>query len=256
MPPIFRTMGGHFTVQLSQLHTPEGHWEVPALATLGFVHTVHRVIAPLADIATELFPDIEQTHYLDESTLRDAIALDGLSPGIVRRVCQLVMLAAERTDIVLLTCSSIGPCADVARAMVSVPVLRIDEPMAQEAVALGQRIAVVATLGSTLLPTVDMVEACASRAGKQVTVESALCEGAFDAASNGRQQEHDEIVLRRLAGLIGPPDPVDVVVLSQASMARVAEQLPAGNAVPILSSPRSGIMRAGQVLQSLDGQEG
>ena len=72
------------------------------MAALGLVHTVHRVIEPLSEIAAELFPDIDQIHYLDESTLRDAIQLDGLSPDIVRRVCQLVMLAAERSDLVLL----------------------------------------------------------------------------------------------------------------------------------------------------------
>jgi len=226
------------------------------VATLGFVHTVHRVINPLSELAAELCPEADQLHYLDESTLKDAIAHNGLTPDITRRVSQLVLLAAERSDVVLLTCSSIGPCVDVAREMVSVPVLRIDEPMAEEAVGVGMQIGVAATLGSTLGPTADIIETCAARAGKQVTVRRMLCEGAFDAASAGRQDEHDRIVLDGLASLIDPADPVDVVVLAQASMARIADLLPRGNDVPVLSSPRSGILRAAQTLRNLPAREG
>ena len=220
------------------------------MPTLGFVHTVHRLIPQLAALTSELFPDVGQTHYLDESTLKEAIALGGLSPDIVRRVCQLVLLAAERSNLVLLTCSSIGPCAEVAAQMVSVPVLRIDEPMAEEAVELGRRIGVIATLRSTLQPTADLVERYAAQAGKVVEIKRVLCEGAFEAAAGGDREEHDRLVLQGLGGLLGPPDPVEVVVLAQASMARVAERLPEGNLVPILASPRSGIQRAGERLRA------
>jgi hypothetical protein len=49
--------------------------------------------------------------------------------------------------------------------------------------------------------------------------------------------------LRRLAA------EVDVVVLAQASMARVAETLPAAERpVPVLSSPRLGMERAAELL--------
>jgi len=225
------------------------------LPTIGFVHTVHRVIPSLSEITDGLFPQMDQLHYLDESTLKDAIALGGLSADIVRRVCGLVVLAAERSDLVLLTCSSIGPCADIATSLVDVPVLRIDEPMAEEAVGLGRRIGVIATLGSTLGPTVGIIEKCARRTGKQVTIEQVLCEGAFQAAGEGHQEEHDRIVLEGLRRLTDPDDPMDAVVLAQASMARVADKLPSTTKVPILSSPRSGIARAGQVLQQLGTRE-
>ena len=166
-----------------------------------------------------------------------------------------MLLAAERSDLVLLTCSSIGPCAEVAAEMVSVPVLRIDEPMAEEAVAIGKRIAVIATLGSTLKPAADLVERHAERAGRRVAIERVLCEGAFEAASAGNPEEHDRIVLEGLESLVGPPQPANVVVLAQASKARVAERLPPDNPIPILSSPRSGIRRAGEVLRVVAGQE-
>lgn len=221
------------------------------MATLGFVHTVHRIIPGLAGIGRELFPDVQQAHFLDESTLQDAIRAGGVTPDILRRVCALVALAAESCDLVLVTCSSIGPGADLAKSLVSVPVLRIDRPMCDLAVQTGSRVGVIATLPTTLRPTVDLLERCALEADTHTSVRQVLCDGAFAAAAAGDQETHDRLVREGLESLLSVPQAVDVVVLAQASMARVAEQLPAGNTVPILSSPRSGIQRAGEMLTAM-----
>lgn len=221
------------------------------MPTLGLVHTVHRVIPGLAELGRELFPELAQLHYLDESVLQDAIREQGLTPDIVRRVCGLVELAAERSDLVLVTCSSIGPCAEVARQLVSVPVLRLDRPMAEAAVLQGATVGVVATLASTLRPTVELVRQCALEADRHVSVRQVLVEGAFAAAAGGDQEAHDRLVLEGLQALTSGPEAVEVVVLAQASMARVAEQMPSESPVPILSSPRSGVQRAGEMLHAM-----
>ncbi len=62
-----------------------------------------------------------------------------------------------------------------------------------------------------------------------------MCEGAFTALKAGDIEHHDELVkagLRRIEPL------VDVVILAQASMARVLAGSAARSRVPILSSPR------------------
>jgi Asp/Glu/hydantoin racemase len=221
------------------------------MPTLGLVHTVHRVIPGLAGLGRELFPNLRQLHYLDESLLQDAISEGGLTPDIVRRACGLIALAAERSDLVLVTCSSIGPCVEVARQMVRVPVLRVDRPMAEAAVRQGARLGVIATLASTLRPTVDLLQQCALEADRHVSVRQVLVEGAFAAAAGGDQAAHDRLVLDDLRALAAGPGSVEVVVLAQASMARVAEQLPPDDAVPILSSPRGGMQRAGEMLLAM-----
>lgn len=217
------------------------------MPTLGFVHTVHRLIPGLAELGRELFPTLEQAHFLDESVLREAIVAEGLTPDLIRRVCDLIVLAAAGSDLVLVTCSSIGPCVEVARHLVPVPVLRIDRPMCDQAVTSGRRIGVLASLQTTLSPTLALLETCALEADVHVTVKPALCEGAFAAAAGGDLVTHDRLVLEGWARLTDPADPVDVVVLAQASLARVLEQLPP-TTIPVLSSPRSGVQRAGETL--------
>jgi Asp/Glu/hydantoin racemase len=140
----------------------------------------------------------------------------------------------------VVTCSSIGGATEEIAGKRGWPVVRIDEAMVDRALELGSRIGVVATLRSTLRPTVDLVR---RRAGdRRVGVREALAEGAFTALKAGDRDRHDELVRAALRDLIGT---VDVIVLAQASMARVADSLgPAASRTPILASPELGVARA------------
>lgn len=147
--------------------------------------------------------------------------------------------SVDRPSAVLVTCSSIGEAAEQARAHVRIPVHRIDEPMAAEAVAAGRRIGVLATLSATLQPTRDLLLRKAAEQEEPPLIQESVCPGAFEALRSGATGEHDAVVaaeVRRLAA------EVDVLVLAQASMARVADALPADEVpVPVLTSPRSGL---------------
>lgn len=215
---------------------------------LVFVHTV-----PLMDLFNRLSrellpPDAEVWHVADEILLRVVLAQGGLSPFIHERVASHA-IAAERAGAtaVQLTCSSISPCAESAQSRVRIPVLKIDEPMVDRALELGPRIGVVATAPTTLGPTSDLIRARALAAGKTVEVESRLAEGAYAALFGGDPERHDAIVRQALHDLAQRND---VIVLAQASMARVADSLPDdAQAPPILSSPRLALERAAQVLR-------
>jgi Asp/Glu/hydantoin racemase len=159
--------------------------------------------------------------------------------------------AAEAgADAVLVTCSSIGPAVEVARSLFDLPVLRIDEKMAEQAVTTGRRVGAIATLSTTLKPTVDLLRATAARLGRDVEIESCLCEGAFEAVLRGDTEAHDQSVTANLLQLAGK---VDVIVLAQASMARVAESLPPDpSRPPVLSSPELAMRQARETLEALD----
>lgn len=107
--------------------------------------------------------------------------------------------------------------------------------MADKAVQTGRRIGVIATLSTTLEPTADLILRRAGLAGKQIELTSRLCDGAFDALMRGDGAKHDAIVAAALKEM---SKGVDVIVLAQASMARVVEALPvAERQIPILASP-------------------
>lgn len=215
------------------------------MTTIGFIHTVLGLPPTFASLADELVPQAEYFHIVDETLLANTRKAASLTATTRRRVLGYVESAADAgADLVVVTCSSIGPAVDASRDFVDVPVLRIDEPMADEAVRLGTRVGVVATLATTLQPTAELVERRAIAAGKDVEVDARVCDGAFDALQAGDRDRHDELVREGLQSLLAD---VDVVVLAQASMARVADTL-GESSVPILSSPRLGMERVAALL--------
>lgn len=220
---------------------------------LAFVHTVPSLVELFTRLAAELLPaDVEIIHIADEVLLKVVMAQGGLSPEIYRRVADHAQAAESAgATVVQLTCSSISPCAEPARAMVGIPILKIDDPMVDKALGIGTRIGVAATAATTLKPTADLVRQRAEAMGKRAEVEPVLCQGAFAALVSGHPEEHDRIVLAALAGLRAK---TDVVLLAQASMARVVEAMPAEpQATPVLTSPRLAVERARQVLSEVDG---
>ena len=207
---------------------------------LALIHTVSSLVPVFAKLCRDYMGDVETYNIVDESLLRDTIRDDRLMPHTRLRVVTYIAMAEEAgADGVLVTCSSIGPAVDATKALVAIPVLRVDEPMAAEAVRLGARIGVLATLRTTLDPTAALIRRIASAQGEHRDVATYVCAGAFEAVSIGDTERHDELVragLRRLAGQS------DVIVLAQASMARVVDTMPHGElAIPVLSSPRSGV---------------
>ena len=103
------------------------------------------------------------------------------------------------------------------------------------AMVTGKRIGVIATLQTSLEPTADLISRRAAIAGKNIELTSKLCEGAFEALMSGDAATHDTKVAAALKEL---SQQVDVIVLAQASMARVVETLkPEDLRVPILASP-------------------
>jgi len=216
---------------------------------IGMVHSVASLVSVFNELAAELLPDVEIIHLVDEGLLKDALARGQLTSSMARRFGLLASFAEESgAEMVMLTCSSLAPLVDESKDMVKIPLLKVDEAMADEAVRLGKRIGVIATAYTTLKPTSDLIRARAVLQGKKVEVEAVLCEGAFDALRRGDLETHDHTVKDRLNELMKK---VDVVVLAQASIARVVAQIPEKERkVPILSSPRLGVQRLKEKLES------
>lgn len=217
---------------------------------LAYIHTVAGLAQVFKDLSNELLPGTDVFHIVDESLLQNTIRENHLSNTTTRRLIGYLASAEEAgADLVMVTCSSVGPAVELGRSMVNLPVFRVDEPMADLAVQTGSKIGVAATLETTLNPTAALIESRAARAGKAVKIISKLCAGAFEAVISGDTARHDTIVSAGLRELIPQ---VDVIVLAQASMARVVQGIPEEDRrVPILSSPRLAIEHLAQVLPTL-----
>ncbi len=213
---------------------------------LALIHTVATVIPAFGELCDELLSDTKIVDLVDESILLDVIERGGLDADINRRVAALVIQAeAGGADVVMLTCSSISPCADIAAPLVSVPLLKVDEPMARAAVRDGGTIGVAATLPTTLNPTVSLLKARAAKARKRVRIRPHLCAGAFEALVSGDRPAHDRLVLDGVRDLLKT---THNVVLAQASMAVALAGAELPRAARIRTSPRLAVKNAARVL--------
>jgi len=215
--------------------------------TLGLIHTSATLVPMFQQLVSEHMPNVKVFNIVDDSLIKNTIACGELTPATSRRVVNYVGSAElAGADFILVTCSSIGPAVEAAAALTGVPVLRVDQPMADQAVRTGKRIGVIATLSTTLGPTSDLVKRRAVAAGKEIELQAVLCEGAFDALMSGDGAKHDEMVGKALREL---STKVDVIVLAQASMARVADALALEDKkVPILASPGIAVQHIASIL--------
>ena len=217
---------------------------------LALIHTVGSLPPVFADLVAEALPGVERTDRVDEALLGETIAAGHIPAATAARLRSHVEDAVrDGADLVLVTCSSMGPAVD-ALAADGLPVLRVDEALADEALASGPRIGVAATLSTTLEPTADIIRRRAMVAGRpegHVEIVTELIEGAFAALKAGELERHDELVRAGLRRLVPR---ADVIVLAQASMARVAATLAPEDTQGrrILASPKLGVERAAERL--------
>lgn len=217
--------------------------------TLALIHTSPTLTPLFRNLCAAEMPDVEVFHMVDESLIQDTIRAGRLRGVTIRRLIgQIASAEAAGADAVMVTCSSIGPGVSVAQALFDFPVIRIDEAMAEEAVKRGRRIGVAATLRTTLEPTIELLKAKAAQNGRAIDVVESLSDGAFEAVLSGDVTTHDRILVERL---VQDLHDVDLIVLAQASMARVVDEMPTGVLqVPVLSSPELAVRRAKEILRN------
>lgn len=209
------------------------------MTRVAFLHTGAVVIAPVAEAARAALPaGTTVVNYLDDRIVADLGDAERAA-SVPERLADLAHAAkAAGADVLMLTCSSISHLAASTAERAGLPVLRIDEAMADAAVAVDGRIAVLATLPTTLTPTVALLRERAALVGRDPDISAEVIDGAFAAVSAGDRATHDALVI---AAVERHASEAAVVVLAQASMASAAEA--AGVEVPVLTSIAPGIAR-------------
>jgi aspartate/glutamate racemase len=215
---------------------------------IAIVHTSFLAVESFTQLFEELAPEIVVHHIVDDSLLPEVVAAGCVTDAAHSRLCDLFK-AAEKSgaDVIFSQCSSVGEVADAAAALVDIPIVKVDAEMARVACLTGERVAIAATLGSTLAPTERLIAATAAALGTRAEIHSTLVEGAFERLEAGDRAGHNQRVgdaIRRLAA------EADVVVCAQGSMAAALPEI-GDVGVPVLTSPRLGAESALRTLREV-----
>lgn len=203
------------------------------------IHALKHSIAPIERAFERLWPKAQLMNLLDDSLSRD-LARDGaLTPAMTDRFLALGRYArATGADGILFTCSAFGPCIEaVARELATIPVLKPNEAMIEDAVAMGGRIGLLATFQPTLVSMPPEFPAGTS-------LERCMADGALAALDYGDGAEHDRLAA---AAAVRIKD-CDVIALAQFSLARAADAVHTATGRPVITTPDSAVRKLKRLL--------
>jgi Asp/Glu/hydantoin racemase len=216
------------------------------LMRIALIHALKHSIPAIENAFARLWPEARLANILDDSLSAD-LARDGaLTSAMHDRFLTLARYAAScGADGILFTCSAFGPCIEAcARDLAPLPVLKPNEAMIEEAVALAGPNGRVGLL-ATFAPTLTSMPAEFGAVAPDLTLVPCLAEGALAAMDRGDLDGHDRAAARAAATLAG----VDAIALGQFSLARANTLVAAASGRPVLTTPDSAVRKIRRLLQ-------
>ncbi len=215
--------------------------------TIGIIHAVNLTIRAMQPFLERYIPEVEVVHLCDDTIQRDNISAGiGVIPkhNYFRFVQYAHNLQESGVDLILLACSTFNYAAELARPMIDVPIMQIDRPMMELAVAQGPRVGLLATLGTTVPSSERLLRIVAAENGRTVEITTVLRPEAFEAIQKGDAETHNKMLLEEIEKL---SKKVDSIVLAQLSMSALEPSLK-NTSVPVYDSGTTGFERIRQVL--------
>ena len=187
------------------------------------VHPYFPSMAPIDAAFKAGWPEAQTVNLLDESLYADVPPDGTLSPSLYERVATLLHHCVQSgADGIVFTGTTFGPAIEAARPNLTVPLLRAEEAMAEQAVGMNKDILLVCSAKRAIPVIRGSLEAAAERQGATPHISELWVSGAKDALSAGGMQAHDQLIAREVKAASHP----GVIVIGQISMAGACAHLP------------------------------
>ena len=207
---------------------------------IGLIHAVPMAMGPVADAFAQLWPDAVLMNVLDDRLGLDRADADALTDAMSRRIAALGQYAlASHCDGVLYTCSAFGAAIDAVAQDTNVPVLRPNEAMFAEAIALAENgpVGMVATFEPSVASMTAEFQAEVAARGARTTLRTVVADGAIDAARSGDHATHNRLVAAAARSLEG----CRAIMLAHFSTATALPEVDRSVDVPVLASPSAAV---------------
>jgi Asp/Glu/hydantoin racemase len=212
---------------------------------IALIHATPVAIEPIVSAFRRLWPEARTTNLLEDSLAADLAAEGRLTGRMNERFVTLARYAHGcGADAILFTCSAFGPAIEAAQAALTIPVLKPNEAMFDEALAAGRRIGLLATFAPSIPALRTELEQMARRRKLELEIKTHTIPTALTALHAGQTTEHDRLIAQA-ADQLGL---CDALILGQFSMASAAAMIPDQPGRKVLTSPTSAVMQLKRVL--------
>lgn len=163
-------------------------------------------------------------HEVRADLLAAAEEMGGLTPEIAASTANALLSLAQHADVVVLTCSTLGPSVDEIDERIPSFILRADQALALTAVQAGGEVVVLCAVETTLAPTSSLFYRAALQS--DATIDVRLVPGAWALFKAGNIEGYLSTIAKAADQAYN--DGASVVALAQASMGGAAALVTAG----------------------------
>ena len=202
------------------------------------IHATPVAIDPILSVLQREWPRAEPVNILDDSLSTDLESAGSLTPAITRHI---VTMARYGSDIgaaaILFTCSAFGRAIDAAKTAVSIPVLKPNEAMFEDALLAGNRLGLLATFGPSVPSMETEFDDLVRRQSSSARIESLLVQSAMAALVKGDSQSHNRLLAEAAPQLAE----CDAIMLAHFSTSRALTDVQRAVGCKVLTSPHSAV---------------
>jgi len=211
------------------------------------IHATPVAIQPIVNTFKRLWPAARVTNLLEDSLSGDLAAEGKLTQKMIGRFVTLAHYARDcGADAILFTCSAFGPAIEAAQRALTIPVLKPNEAMLEEALDAGPRIALIATFEPSIPSLKAELDRMATGRKIRIEVSTRSVPHALLALHDGRAEEHDRLIAAAAAEV----GECDALILGQFSMATAAEVIDPVPGRRVLTSPVSAVAQLQRLLRA------
>lgn len=204
--------------------------------------------ADIKGLFKQLDPTIRVNYIADDSLIEDLLANQGPTPSVIKRMCNYAQMAQEMGACLIMNqCSTVSEVSELYGKLLDIPVLKVDQAMAEKAVEIGSNIALVTTNTTTVGPSHRLLLSAAKAAGKEVAVTDFVLAHAMEALFRGDVKAHNDALRAQIEELDGK---YDVIVLAQGSMIAIMPEVKHVK-TPVLTSIPLGVERAVKMVNEI-----
>ncbi|MGB9698652.1 MAG: aspartate/glutamate racemase family protein [Thermodesulfobacteriota bacterium] len=212
---------------------------------VALISSTKAVFRPMEAAFAEIFPEAQLMHILDETLLEDFRREGGLSPHSRTKALQMAMIAQKAgVDGILFTCSTLSPAVDDLRPFISVPMVKIDEPVISFLVQNFKNIALLATAETVLKSVENQFKIIAERLSRQISWHSFVKSDAWPLLNKNPEDFYK--IMGTYASQLGEKH--EALLLTQVSMAPAKNFVEEALKPKIFASPSFAVRAIKEIL--------
>jgi hypothetical protein len=213
---------------------------------IALIHATPVAMQPVMDAFYRGWQEAETTNLLDDALSVDLARAGRLNDVMQKRIADLAAYATTMEVAgILFTCSAFGEAIDAVARHASMPVLKPNAAMFEEALNIGKTVGLLATFQPSIPSLEQEFLALAATQDKDVKLETVWVPDAMAALTAGHADRHDCLIAEAAPRL----SHCDVVMLAQFSMARALVAVQKTIPGPVLTSPDSAVAKLKTILE-------